>query len=223
MLYDWCIVTVQSGVENAPGSVERMIVSRAGCGRGPPERSPRQRNQRWPVARGCLPPRSVAKKQTYRGGKDVRVTSQPLTVLHVEDNPDHAKLIGRSLVRFRVAEKVHLIEDGEAALDYLFRRNEYQDSQSSPRPDLILLDLRLPKVDGLEVLCQIKTSQELLHIPVVVLTSSETEKDVAEAYRYHANSYLVKPVGFDQFSDMIQRLGTYWQAWNRYPKSSAVC
>lgn len=146
----------------------------------------------------------------------------PLTILHVEDNTDHAQLIARSLRKNRVANAIHHVVDGEEALDYLFLRGEYKDEEIAPRPQLILLDLRLPKVDGLEVLRTIKTSDALSTIPVVILTSSEAEKDVARAYEYHANSYLVKPVGFDRFSELMQQLGFYWMAWNRYPWPSDV-
>lgn len=147
---------------------------------------------------------------------------QPLTILHVEDNTDHAQLVARSLERNRVANVIYHVTDGEEALDYLFLRGKYANPESAPRPQIVLLDLRLPKVDGLEVLRTIKTSDALSTIPVVILTSSEAEKDVAQAYEYHANSYLVKPVGFEKFSDLMQQLGFYWLAWNRYPWCSEV-
>ncbi|MBN2475071.1 MAG: response regulator [Pirellulales bacterium] len=140
---------------------------------------------------------------------------QPPTVLHIEDNPDHAHLVDRSLKKHQRDCIVYLVEDGETALDYLLRRDVYQDPRKSPRPCLILLDLRLPRIDGLEVLRTIKTAEDLLSIPVVILTSSEAEKDVAEAYRYHANSYLVKPVGFAEFSKLMDDLALYWLGWNR--------
>jgi len=142
---------------------------------------------------------------------------EPLRILHVEDNPDHANLVGRNLQKHGVGNVVHLVEDGEAALDYLLRRGDYRDPLKSLRPNVVLLDLRLPKIDGLEVLQAIKRNETLLQIPVVVLTSSEAEKDVAEAHAYHANSYLVKPVDFQKFSEMMQCLGLYWLGWNRYP------
>ena len=94
--------------------------------------------------------------------------------------------------------------------------------RAEPRPHIILLDLRLPKVDGLEVLRIVKTTDALLSIPVVVLTSSEAETDLAEAYDCHANSYLVKPVGFDEFAEMMDNLGLYWLNWNSYPRTGVV-
>ena len=149
------------------------------------------------------------------------MTGEPLTILHVEDDPDHANLAMHTLRRHRVANRLYLVEDGRAALDYLLRLGDYEDPEKSPRPNLILLDLRLPKIDGLEVLREIKTTDELLKIPVVVLTSSDAEKDIAQSYEYHANSYLVKPVGFERFTGMVEHLGFYWLGWNRHPWPTA--
>ena len=140
---------------------------------------------------------------------------EPLTILLVEDNFDHAELIMRGLEDHRVINQIHHVADGEAALNYLFQRDEYADPKKSPRPHLVLLDLRLPKIDGLEVLKEVKTSETLRGIPVVILTSSSAQNDVARAYDYHANSYLVKPVDFDQFERLMNHLGFYWLAWNR--------
>src|SRR5512139_2816639 len=110
-----------------------------------------------------------------------------LVILLIEDNVAHAELVSRSLGDHRVANRVSHVSDGEAALDYLFRRGRYADPSLSPRPHVILLDLRLPKVDGLEVLRQVKTSPELSRIPVVILTTSAAERDVARAYEERAN------------------------------------
>lgn len=147
---------------------------------------------------------------------------EPLAVLLVEDNPDHTDLIVRSLQHHRVANRVFRVSDGEEALDYLQRRQGYADPAKSPRPHVILLDLRLPKIDGLEVLKAIRTSKELGKMPVVILTTSQAEQDVARAYEYHANSYLVKPVDFDNFSSMMEDLGYYWLGWNHYPWSEGA-
>lgn len=144
---------------------------------------------------------------------------EPLLILLVEDNPDHAELIMRSLKDHRVANKVYHVADGEAAQNYLFRQGDYADPEKSPRPHVVLLDLRLPKVDGLELLQEIKTSEELKKTPVVILTTSEAERDVVEAYEYHANSYLVKPVEFDKFDQLMDDMGFYWLGWNQYPWS----
>jgi CheY-like chemotaxis protein len=144
---------------------------------------------------------------------------EPLTILLVEDNPDHVELILRSLQDHPVANKVYCVTDGEAAQDYLFRQRAYADPQQSPRPHVVLLDLRLPKVDGLELLKEIKTSEQLKRIPVVILTTSQAEQDVAMAYECHANSYLVKPVDFAKFTQLMDDLGFYWLGWNEYPWS----
>ena len=128
---------------------------------------------------------------------------KPLTMLHVEDNPDHAELVQRSLENHHVANEIYWVSDGLAALDYLHRRGDYADPATSPRPDVILLDLRLPKIDGIEVLKQIKESENFRSIPVVVLTSSSKEKDVDAAYQNYVNSYVVKPVDFEKFAKLL--------------------
>jgi CheY-like chemotaxis protein len=145
---------------------------------------------------------------------------ESLVILLIEDNPAHAELIRRNFETHRVANRLYHVTDGEAALDYLFRRRAYADPTRSPRPHLILLDLRLPRIDGLEVLKVIKTSQELRPIPVVILTTSEAEQDVVRAYQYYTNSYLIKPVDFADFTALMEELGFYWLAWNYYPWSS---
>ena len=149
--------------------------------------------------------------------KTKKPKGEPLLILIVEDNPDHTELIIRSLKEHRVANRIYQVSDGEAALDYLFHRGAYTDLKSSPTPHLILLDLRLPKIDGLEVLKIIKTSDEIKSIPVVILTTSQQESDVARAYKYHANSYLIKPVDFDKFARLLDDMGFYWLGWNHSP------
>jgi CheY-like chemotaxis protein len=136
-------------------------------------------------------------------------------ILLVEDNADHAELVLRTFEEHRIPSRLLHVTDGEAALDYLLRRGRYSDPESSPRPHLILLDLRLPRIDGLEVLEEIKESAELRDIPTVVLTTSESESDVVRAYERHANSYLVKPVDFAKFIKLMDDLGLYWLGWNR--------
>jgi CheY-like chemotaxis protein len=142
---------------------------------------------------------------------------EPVLVMLVEDNADHAELVIRTLEDHRIANKVIHFSEGQSALNYLFRRNEYEDPASSPRPDMVLLDLRLPGIDGLEVLRLIKERDELKNVPVIILTTSEAEKDVASAYSHHVNSYLVKPVGYEEFSKLMNDLGYYWLSWNTHP------
>jgi two-component system, response regulator len=142
---------------------------------------------------------------------------EPLHILLVEDNEAHAELVIRGMRDQQVANRIHHVPDGEKALDYLFNREAYADPVKNPRPNLVLLDLRLPRVDGLEVLRIIKTSPSLLRIPVVVLTSSDAESDIVKSYDYHANSYVVKPLDFKTFTKLMKDLGFYWLGWNAKP------
>lgn len=141
--------------------------------------------------------------------------AEPILVMLVEDNADHAELVIRTLENHHIPTRILHISDGESALDYLLRRNGYNDPETSPRPHVILLDLRLPRVDGLEVLRMVKEEAELRSIPVVILTTSDAEKDLAHAYENYVNSYLVKPVGFEDFSSLMNDLGVYWLGWNK--------
>ncbi|WP_026841815.1 response regulator [Citrifermentans bremense] len=145
------------------------------------------------------------------------MNGEPLCILLVEDNPDHAELAMRNLDDGKLANRIFHVEDGEAALDFLNHRGVYADPGEYPRPHLILLDLRLPKVDGIEVLKAVKASEELKAIPVVILTTSAAERDLAQAYQNYANSYLTKPVDFDSFSELLRDMGFYWLAWNKRP------
>jgi CheY-like chemotaxis protein len=147
------------------------------------------------------------------------VHSDPLTILLVEDNLPHAELVKRGLETHEIANKIYHVADGEAALAYLWRQGVYADPATSPRPHVVLLDLRLPKVSGLDVLREIKTSNDLRTIPVVILTTSTAERDVVSAYAQHANSYLVKPVGFAPFMRLMHDLGLYWLRRNYCPLS----
>lgn len=140
---------------------------------------------------------------------------ESLVVLLVEDNRDHAELIKRSMVRVSEQLRIVHLEDGEAALDYVHRRGRFADAVSYPRPALILLDLRLPRIDGLHLLKTIKQDAALRRVPVVVLSSSEAERDIDSASEAHANSYLVKPVGHERFDAMVQALTDYWLDWHR--------
>ncbi len=141
----------------------------------------------------------------------------PMIILLVEDNPAHAELVKRSFEGHRIENRIVHISDGESALAYLFRRGEFADPETSPRPHVVLLDLRLPRVDGLEILKEIRTSEELEKLPVVILTTSEAEIDAARAYEYHANSFVVKPLDFERFAKLMDDLGFYWLKWNYYP------
>jgi CheY-like chemotaxis protein len=142
---------------------------------------------------------------------------RPLSILLVEDNDDHAELISLALTRTFAGNLIRRVSDGREALDYLFRLGKFQGPAAQPLPDLILLDLRLPKVDGLEVLRTIKASHDVRRIPVVILSSSAAESDIARSYEYHANSYVVKPLDFQMFRHLMADLGLYWSGWNSLP------
>jgi CheY-like chemotaxis protein len=147
----------------------------------------------------------------------VELSGAPLNILLVEDNEDHAELVMRSMQDQRVANVIYHVGDGQEAIDFLFHKGKYSDLAKSPHPNLILLDLRLPRVDGLEVLRIVKESPDLLRIPVVILTSSDAESDVARSYDFHANSYVVKPLDFRTFTSLMKDLGFYWLGWNTKP------
>ncbi len=138
-------------------------------------------------------------------------------VLLIEDNEDHAELVKRQLADHRVPNTLVHLSDGQEALDYLYRRGPFADPARSPRPEVIFLDLRLPKVDGIEILRILKETEAFMKIPVVVLTTSEAERDVGQAYLNHANSYIVKPVDFEKFRTLMSDLGFYWMGWNTNP------
>jgi CheY-like chemotaxis protein len=145
---------------------------------------------------------------------------EPLVILFIEDDPAHAEITMRNFKKNRITNKVIHLWDGQEALDYLFRQGKYSDPELSPVPHLILLDLRLPKVDGLEVLERIKSVENLKSIPTVILTTSMAEVDISKAYNYNVNSYLVKPMDYDKFSNLIEAFGFYWVVWNKYPPSN---
>jgi two-component system, response regulator len=147
----------------------------------------------------------------------VELTGELLHILLVEDNESHAELVMRGMRDLQVENQIHHVPDGQKALDYLSGRGIYTDPVQNPRPDLVLLDLRLPRVDGLDVLKTIKTTPALLRIPVVVLTSSDAESDIAKSYDYHANSYVVKPLDFKTFTKLMKEIGSYWLGWNAKP------
>ena len=133
-----------------------------------------------------------------------------IDILLVEDNPDHAMLTKRVLEDNKVANRVHVAKDGEDALDYIYRRGKYGNGTSAPRPGLILLDVKLPKVDGFEVLKQLKSDPEHSSIPVVMLTTSARDEEVTRGYAEGANSYVTKPVRFDEFTETVKNIGLYW-------------
>ena len=139
---------------------------------------------------------------------------RPAVILLIEDDETHAMLFTRAFEDVKISHEIYWMSCGDEALDYLFRKGKYAKPEDSPRPDLILLDLRLPVVDGHEILRAIKGSMDLRALPVVILTTSENRADIAKAYSNYANSYLVKPMGSDMFREMTDVLGNYWLKWN---------
>jgi len=141
-------------------------------------------------------------------------------ILLVEDNPTDAELCMRALKKSNLANHLIWVKDGAEALDFIFAAGAYAARSMTKGPKVILLDLRLPKVDGMEVLRRIKSDERTRAIPVVVLTSSKEDRDVAESYQLGVNSYISKPVEFDEFAKTVSELGLYWLLVNRPPSSA---
>ena len=142
-----------------------------------------------------------------------------LTILLVEDNPDDEVLTVRELQKQHIVNEIITMRDGVEALEYLFGTGQYAWRDVRDFPTVVLLDLKLPKVDGLEVLRRIRADDRTKHIPVVVLTSSDDQRDVVESYRLGANSYVRKPVNFDQFQEAVRHVQFYWLRLNEPPPS----
>ena len=136
------------------------------------------------------------------------------TILLVEDNPDDVELTMMALKENNIANRIDVVTDGAEALDYLFCTGKYEGRDKNPMPAVILLDLRLPKLDGLEVLKRIREDERTSLLPVVILTSSKEEKDLVNGYKLGANSYIQKPVDFKQFAEAVRNLGLYWLVLN---------
>jgi len=139
------------------------------------------------------------------------------TILLIEDNASDVELTKRALTRFHIANDMVVAEDGKEAIDYLWGEGAYIDRDLSELPTLTLLDLKLPKVSGLEVLRRIREDPRTRRLPVVIFTSSKEEQDIAAGYDLGINSYIQKPIDFKQFSEAIEQLGLYWLVWNEAP------
>ncbi len=138
-------------------------------------------------------------------------------ILVVEDNPCDAELTIKALKKRNLANKLFHVKDGEEAVDFIFGRGQYSLRNTENKPKVILLDLKLPKVNGLEVLKILKSDDRTKNIPIVVLTSSKEERDIVGSYKLGVNSYIPKPVDFDKFVDSVSELGLYWLLLNRMP------
>jgi two-component system, response regulator len=143
------------------------------------------------------------------------MNSETLDILLVEDNQDDMDLALHALRREKLANRIFVARDGEEALDFLFCRDEFGHRSFDHPPKLVLLDLKLPKVDGLEVLRQIKSDPRTQTIPIVIMTSSKEERDLVAGYKLGANSYIQKPVDFDQFREVVKSVGLYWLVINQ--------
>ena len=146
------------------------------------------------------------------------MTINEVEILLVEDNPNDVELTLRALKKRNLANKVHVVKDGAEALEFIFGTGTYAERDINQIPKVILLDLKLPKVDGLEVLRIVKSDERTKVIPVVVLTSSKEESDLVESYRPGVNSYITKPVDFDKFAQTVSEMGLYWLLVNQPPR-----
>ncbi len=142
----------------------------------------------------------------------------PVNILLVEDNENHAELTLRALQNNNLINDISVVKDGREALDFVYRRGEYRDTEKYPRPGLILLDINLPKVNGLEVLETLKKDPDLKSIPIIMLTTSSRDEEIAKSYTGGANSYITKPVDFGEFAQKIKNIKLYWTIVNTLPK-----
>jgi two-component system response regulator len=143
--------------------------------------------------------------------------SREVEIVLVEDNPNDAELAMRALKEYNLANKLMWLKDGVEALDFIFAQGQYADRSIEDVPKVVLLDLKLPRVDGLEVLEKVKSDTRTKSIPVVVLTSSSEERDIIASYNLGVNSYVIKPVDFDKFVDAAKEIGLYWMLLNKPP------
>ncbi len=146
-------------------------------------------------------------------------TKQIVDLLLIEDRPEDAELALMALQESHMANSILWLKNGEEALDFLFARNEYVDRKGLPLPKMVLLDLKMPKIDGIEVLRELRSNPDTAAIPVVVLTTSREQQDLYEAYKLNVNSYIVKPVNFDGFMKSVRDIGFYWLILNEPPEN----
>ena len=137
-----------------------------------------------------------------------------IDILLIEDNSGDVRLAQEALKESKVKNRLHIVNDGMAAIDFLFKRNDYKDA---PRPDLIILDLNIPKKRGHEVLAEVKADEDLKRIPVIILTISKAEEDILKTYNLHANCYITKPLDFDKFIEVVKSIEDFWLAIVKLP------
>jgi CheY-like chemotaxis protein len=143
---------------------------------------------------------------------------KPVNILLVEDNEDHIELTLRALKNNNIINEIHVVKNGQEALDFVYHQGEYEDTEKYPRPGLILLDIHLPKVNGLEVLEALKKDHDVKSIPIIILTTSSRDEEIAKSYAGGANSYVTKPVDFGEFMKKIKEMKLYWTIVNSLPK-----
>ena len=143
---------------------------------------------------------------------------EEIEILLVEDNPEDAEMTMHALRQNNLVNRLHWVKDGEEALEYLYRSGRYAGRDPARPPKLVLLDIKMPKVDGIEVLRRLKEDERTKATPVVIMTSSNEERDVVESYRLGVNSYVVKPLQFDVFLETVAKIGLYWVLTNRAPQ-----
>ncbi|MFA4911908.1 MAG: response regulator [Desulfobacteria bacterium] len=146
------------------------------------------------------------------------MNDEVVKILLVEDNDDHVELTKRALKENGVLNDIYVAKDGQKALDFLYRKGKYSEKTKAPRPGLILLDVKLPKIDGFEVLEKIKSDPDLKSIPVIILTTSSRDEEVAKGYAGGVNSYVTKPIDFNEFVNKIKSIRLYWVLVNKLPK-----
>ena len=151
--------------------------------------------------------------------RDVK-NAKPVNSLLVEDNEADVKITLRAFAKSKIKNNMYVVNDGQEALDFLHNDNEYKDKNKYPRPDLILLDIKMPRMDGFQFLEIVKGDLELSSIPVVMLTSSKTEEDIAKSFKYGAASFIQKPVSFDEFVKVVEKFNYYWYIINKLPSHS---
>lgn len=145
------------------------------------------------------------------------MTTENVEVLLIEDDPNDVELTLHTFKKHHLANRIHVVRDGAEAIDFLFCRGAYKNRDPKQAPKVILLDIKLPKVDGLEVLRRIRADKRMRLLPVVIMTSSREERDIIESYKLGINSYIVKPLEFGQFSEVVHQVGLYWMLLNQPP------